>query len=148
MRLHFEPPGRDRIKFAFGHGRFLDAWSVVHLLSGLLMGIVLVAFAVPLVSAFLVVVALATLYEAFEMVTGIIENLANVIVDVVLATIGLLAAYWLLAGRAPLELALAFAAIGAIDLVLVYLGWRHHLRYLVRQRNSSRERLGESNEPS
>ena len=136
MRFYFEPPGQQRVKLAWGHGRYLDPWSIVHTLSGLMTGIALTGFKLPLWLGILTILVVALLYEVLEMALGIIENVENVIADIILAILGVRAAYWLVGGWDVKVLALAFSIIATLNLGLVYLGWRNHLRGLFQGRSN------------
>lgn len=138
LRFYFERPGPHAIKLAWGHGRYLDAWSIVHTLTGVLLGLGLSAVGLLLWQAILVVLVAALLYEGLEMALGVIENIANVVVDVVLALLGTCVVFWLCGEWNRTAITVAFGAVAALDLVLVALGWRHHLRSLFRERNGSR----------
>jgi hypothetical protein len=145
VRFYFERPGREAVKLAWGHGRYLDAWSFVHLISGLLSGIAVTAFGLPLWLGLLIILVAALLYEGLEMALGIIENIGNVIADIVLAVLGTAVAYWLFGSWDFRALAIAFAIFAALNLTLVSLGWRHHLRGLFREKNGrSVEPAGEA----
>ena len=63
MRLHFERQAKQAIRLTWGHGRYLDPWTILHFLTGFLFGIVGLLFIFPLWKALLVITILTTLYE-------------------------------------------------------------------------------------
>ncbi len=140
VRFYFERPSREAIKLAWGHGRYFDAWSVVHVVTGLLTGIALIGLGVPQWLGLPAIIVVAVLYEGLEMALGIIENVGNVVVDVILAALGTGAAYWWFGGWDVTALALAFGVVAALDVTLVFLGWRHHLRALFQARANGPQR--------
>ncbi|MCC6982057.1 MAG: hypothetical protein IT535_02190 [Bauldia sp.] len=134
MRFYFEPPGKDLIKPAWGHGRYLDAWSIVHTLTGLLLGTIGAGLGLPLWQCLLATLVVAVLYEGVEMAVGIIENLANAVTDVLLAILGAAVAWLVLIGRDVATLVWVFVPLALINAALVAIGWHRHLRRLLRDR--------------
>lgn len=77
------------------HGRYVDLWSVVHLLSGAVLAVGCYWLGYGFWTAAIVSFALLAAWEVFEWVIGIIEPTVNVAVDIVLGLAGfLLGAYW------------------------------------------------------
>lgn len=77
------------------HGHYVDLWSVVHFLSGLLIGTGLFWLGFSFVWACIIAVALVLLWELYEWMLKIIEVTPNVLLDIVIGIIGFLcAAYW------------------------------------------------------
>ncbi len=64
------------------HGKYLDLWSVVHFLSGFVLGGFFYWLGAGFLSALIYSTALLILWEVFEFFIKIIEPSANVVVDV------------------------------------------------------------------
>ena len=81
------------------HGKYLDMWSLVHLLSGFLLGGLFYWLGANLVLTLVFSIGIMILWEFFEFATGIIEPSPNVIFDVVTGFGGLMISislcYWL-----------------------------------------------------
>ncbi|TSC69499.1 MAG: hypothetical protein G01um101456_180 [Parcubacteria group bacterium Gr01-1014_56] len=129
MKLRFERQAQQAIKLTWGHGRYLDPWSIVHLLTGLLLGIVGLWLGLSLWSTVIITVALTSLYEGFEMLLGIVEDWQNSLLDVLIAAIGVWAAYTLLNTAEFSTQFITFMAVGILALTLLYAGWRYYLRH-------------------
>lgn len=130
MRRLFEAPAPRLVEFSWNHGRFLDFWSVVHVLTGVLLGLVMWALALPFARGALVIAGLATLYEVFEIWLQISEDAENVLSDIIVTTLGgTLAWHFAQASALGFTKGLwAFAVLGIADLFLFSLGWRHYLK--------------------
>ena len=77
------------------HGRYVDLWSVVHFLSGLLIGTGLYWLGLSFLWACAAAFTLVLLWEVYEWVLGIVEVTPNVLLDIVIGIVGFLcAAYW------------------------------------------------------
>jgi len=76
--------------------KFLDLWSVIHFVCGLVLGSIAILFIGSFGLAFLVVFVVMTVWELYEFKTGIIEEVPNKILDVVVGLIGFVVFYlWL-----------------------------------------------------
>lgn len=77
------------------HGTFIDLWSLVHLLSGILLGVLFYAFGFSLSGSLLYASLLLIAWELYEWLIGILEPSVNVAVDLAIGLFGLgLSAYW------------------------------------------------------
>jgi len=78
------------------HGTYIDTWSLVHFLSGVLLSSLFYklgfGFTLALVCSFFILLA----WEVFEWAITIIEPSANVIMDMVFGTLGFLLGFFLL----------------------------------------------------
>ena len=74
-------------------GRYLDAWSVNHLLSGAIFTGWLLTFGLNILIIFFLHLVLAIVWEIFEALFGICEHLSNRIMDVVVGNIGFFLVY-------------------------------------------------------
>lgn len=81
------------------HGKYIDMWSLVHFLSGFLLGGLFYWLGTNLVLTVVFSIGILILWEFFEFATGIIEPSPNVIFDIVTGLGGLLISislyYWL-----------------------------------------------------
>ena len=55
------------MRLTWGHGRYLDPWTILHLLTGSLLGIVALWFALPLWEMIIAITVVTVLYEVLEM---------------------------------------------------------------------------------
>jgi hypothetical protein len=77
------------------HGKYVDLWSVVHLLSGLMLCLGLFSLGYGFWSALVISLLLLIAWEGFEWLVGIIEPSPNVGVDLVIGFAGfLIGAFW------------------------------------------------------
>ena len=129
MQFRFERQAKQAIRLTWGHGRYLDPWSISHLLTGLLFGVLGLLLALPFWKILVIVVVLAVLYEAFEMRLGIIEGWQNSLLDVLFAVIGVWLTYRYFATFSFSVLGSVFVGVGVLALLMLYSGWRYHLRH-------------------
>jgi len=105
------------------HGRYVDTWSVVHLLSGMLLGSGLYKLGYGLVWAGLFALFAMLLWELFEWVVKISESLPNIALDIVIGLLGFLLAFCLHAyGGVPFDLA-SFTALASVTALLALWGF-------------------------
>jgi hypothetical protein len=83
-------PGRGLWK----KGKYLDLWSLIHFVCGLVFGSIMVLFTGSFGLSFLVVFILKIVWEIYEFKTGIIEEVPNKILDVVVGLIGFVVFYF------------------------------------------------------
>ena len=106
-------------------GKWLDLWSVVHFLSGILIGL---GFYFLHVGAFAsVALALVSLvaYEMWERLMQMEETFANGCMDVVVGMFSFLLAFFIFAPLlSGVLLVLAFGAVLVVDTVMSIFGWR------------------------
>lgn len=72
------------------HGKYVDTWSVVHLLSGFLLAGVFSRIGYGFSLALMFSIALLLLWEVFEWATKIIEPTVNVLMDIIIGLVGFL----------------------------------------------------------
>jgi hypothetical protein len=77
------------------HGKYVDLWSLVHFLSGFLLGAIFFALGYTFLTALLLSTILLLLWEAFEWLTKISEPSVNVAMDMVVGLAGFLAGAYL-----------------------------------------------------
>lgn len=128
-------PAEKPILWRFAHGRYADAWILVHVATGVAVGFLGLLIGIP--SAWFL--ALATLgyflYEFWEAWYGIVEDVENTLFDVaagVLGTASVLWAYarnWINDG----QLIWSFGLSLFVCLALLFIGYRVFLGRVVRK---------------
>lgn len=95
------------------HGKYVDTWSLVHLLSGVLIASGLYGLQYPFWHALVVSAVMIVVWELFEWLTGIIEPGLNVLVDLVVGAVGfLLGSYYYYKITQVFDLNLFLALLG------------------------------------
>jgi hypothetical protein len=116
---------------AWQAGKYIDIWSVNHLLAGLLLGSFLFLMSVPFIWSFLIVVLLSIGWEVSEVILNIKEPLTNSMMDLVLDVAGFFVAsyFFILIGK-PLSIPIVIV-LAIVFIVLeifgftTYLVWRN-----------------------
>ncbi len=110
---------------AWREGTWLDLWSVVHLLTGVLLGLGFAFFALPTLPAFIIALLALVMYEMWEALAKIHETPQNRTMDVVVGMTSFTPSFLYLAPALTRgELALVFAGVLFINGTLSTLGWR------------------------
>ena len=99
-------------------GKYLDFWSVIHFLSGVLLGILFGMLNITFLPALLLIIMLGIIFEVIEYFILGIETFPNKVVDVIISTIGFLIAFLLL----PKSL-LLFLILLVVWIILNIIGW-------------------------
>lgn len=99
MRLAFEKTADRNILYGFGHGRYVDAWSLQHVVVGVIFAAVALALGLPEVLLLTIALVCFFAYEVFEMQIKIIEDIENSLCDIACGTIGIVLADVFLAGH-------------------------------------------------
>jgi len=139
-RRFFERRAPKIINFGWSHGRYLDYWSIVHFLTGVILGAIASIATFPAVLAISIIAVLATLYEGLEILSKVAEDVENVISDIIAVTLGGALAIWLfdLFAASAQTKSLTLGLAMAVNIVLIHLGWRHYLLKKSQQKGSSR----------
>ncbi|MBU6323820.1 hypothetical protein KGQ55_04035, partial [Patescibacteria group bacterium] len=87
-RLRFEREARRAFLPRFGHGRYADAWTLLHVFSGVTLGLGCLLLHIRPYPALFIVLVLAFAYEAMEAFIGIAEDIENSLTDVAAAACG------------------------------------------------------------
>ena len=106
-------------------GKWLDLWSVVHILSGITAGLGL--YLLHLNSSSALVLALTTfiLYEIWEAFVRIEETFTNRIMDILAGMTGFLPAFFLLPPQTTYAmLVCAFVVVFTLNVAMSIVGWR------------------------
>lgn len=121
--MHLTRDGRFVRTDIWREGKWLDLWSVVHLLSGasVAFSIAWLGFGFPAsaVIAFLLFVA----YELWEAMVKIEETPQNRSMDVVVGMVSFVPAFFLVQGLSGPSLILAFGLVLTANVVLATFGW-------------------------
>ena len=84
-------------------GRYVDLWSINHVLSGIVVGALLLTFGVSLAWSTVIALILFVGWEVGEIIAGIKEHTPNLITDIVCDLAGYAAIVWWYAKVAPLS---------------------------------------------
>lgn len=105
-------------------GKWLDLWSVVHVLSGLLLGFFLYLFRVDAMYGLVFVVVLLSVYELFELLVDIYEAPTNRIMDIAVGMLGYILAFFLFSPHLTGKyIVLTFVALLIVTSVMSIIGW-------------------------
>lgn len=134
----FEKRADKPVEFSFQHGIYLDYWSLVHFLSGIVLGgvFLLIADTNLLVTTALIFL-LAVLYEALEILLHIAEDIENVVVDILLVTVGgVISTMTLQAASITVVIAISGVTLIAA-MILLRVGWKRYLKRKLQQTDKS-----------
>jgi hypothetical protein len=134
--FRFERPAPKLILPGFGHGRFIDAWTIVHIMSGIVLGALGLLIGMDNPTLLVSTLALLFLYELFESLLGIVEDVENALSDVFFGFAGAATVTWVntyvqLTNSHTFQIAIFAFLIGLSGL---YVGWRTHLVHLAAQK--------------
>jgi type III secretory pathway component EscU len=93
------------------HGKYVDLWSLVHFLSGVLLAAVTQRLDLPFFWALAVSVVALVAWEWFEALKKIIEPSVNVTVDIVIGLVGFLLAWSFVSWNDALLVAVLIATV-------------------------------------
>lgn len=117
------------INFGWSHGRYLDYWSVVHFLTGAILGIGAIIFFNNHLLTFVVIIILLSLYEGVEILARVAEGFENMFLDVVIGSIGAaLAIFWLPEIVSRKDILGILILVILVNLVCVSQGWKNFLQ--------------------
>ncbi len=123
-RVIRHPDGRFERTDAWREGKWVDLWSVVHLISGICLGLGIYLLRFDVIPALIISLLLLVAYEMWEAMVRIEETPANRTMDVVIGMASLVPTYLWLAPNLSLEqLLTALAVFLAVDAVLSGMGW-------------------------
>ena len=141
MSLKFEPKAKYIFNFGWEHGRYGDYWSFVHVLTGIIFGIGATYFQFEFWWSFWIVLALLTIYEAWEFFAGIVEDFENALTDIVVGQIGFLAGFIYVEQYAdPRLVAYVFSEVCVLALLMLSIGYRKFLKRRIREAKEARRR--------
>lgn len=108
---------------AWREGKYLDLWSVPHLLSGIVVGLALSLFGFSVRDAVIIAFLLLVMYEMWEVMVQITETRWNRTLDVVVGMSSCVPTLLLAPQFTRTELFVALAVVGVGDAVLSFIGW-------------------------
>ncbi len=118
---------KNNLEPSFDDGVYLDFWSVVHFLSGVILGLIFILFNLDLRSALLASFGLAALYELWEIFMKLSEDVPNVIMDIFLVVSGTYLPFTFLARLSSNTTTLTLIILMLVQLILVRFGWKSYL---------------------
>lgn len=96
------------------HGRYVDLWSLVHLLSGALLALGFYGLGFGLAATLVFSLILLIAWEVFEWAIRIIEPTPNVLIDIIIGALGLgIGVWWHYVFGQPFSLSVFTALLGA-----------------------------------
>jgi len=126
MEFRFERKARYNVLFKFGHGRYLDTWSILHVLSGFVLGLLILLFGFDWWIGLSVILIMLFLYEIFEAFNGIAEDVENSLSDIACGGFGTLLAYIFSSFFLPILIPTILISLFLAFLIL-FIGWRSYL---------------------
>lgn len=118
-------------------GRYVDLWSINHVISGIVLGSLLLSFSVPFGWALVVSLVLFVGWEIGETLAGIKEHMPNLIMDIVFDVAGFLLIAWWFAEVAPLS----WMSITAWTLLMIVMNLWGFIAYEARKIDAIPEKL-------
>ena len=104
-------------------GKWLDLWSVVHLLSGVSTAFAITWFGFGLAASAVIAFLLFVAYELWEAMVKIEETPQNRSMDVVVGMVSFVPTFFLVQGTSSTVFILAFGFVLTVNIVLATFGW-------------------------
>jgi len=124
-------------------GKWLDLWSIVHLFSGILVGLGFYFLGFGALSSSALALVSLIAYEMWEMLARIEETPTNRFMDVVVGMAGYLPAFFLAApALSQMQLVFSFTTLLAVDVIMSIFGW-HASQKAALLKERMHERYGE-----
>jgi hypothetical protein len=122
--MHLTRDGRFERTDIWREGKWVDLWSVVHLLSGASMAFIIYRLPFNTVASVVIALLSLTAYEMWEMIVQIQETPMNRFMDIVVGMVSFLPVYFLLAPRFSTTLyILVFGFVLTANIVMSVFGW-------------------------
>lgn len=113
----------------WSHGKYLDYWSLIHFLTGLILGIGALFASEERFLSLILIFILLIIYEILENKTEVSENIENIALDVIIGSVGGAIALFLLPLAMSTDSILATLILVIIlGIFLVSQGWENYLR--------------------
>jgi hypothetical protein len=112
-------------------GEYVDRWSFVHLLVGIIWGFIDLLLDLPFLLSLALLIVVAVLWEYFELKVGIAEKKKNSAIDVLAAILGFVGIYFIaiiFEFERSLDVTLLIAAFAALLIASSAFGWRAYFR--------------------
>ncbi len=127
--FRFEWPAEKAVLWGYGHGRYADAWSILHVFSGITGGILCLLLGFGFVVGATLSIIIFFVYELWEAYVEVVEDVENSLSDVVFGMIGVFLVYGLnhFTQLSDYSLMTMLMVALIIDLVLLHIGWKKYL---------------------
>ena len=123
------------ISWTWDEGRYCDLWMIVHVLSGMICGCVIVLLRFPDVYAYLIAIIALAVYELGEMAYGIEEEPQNWLLDIVAGMLGFWFVYEkVLPGMTAVETIKVGASLLLFNGIFALLGWRAYRKRMKKEK--------------
>lgn len=106
----------------WAEGRYLDLWSLVHVIGGGLLAGIFVFLEISLLYSFIASFLILLFWEIFETLRGIKEFPTNIVSDMVVGTAGFFIVWFLMISNTMNNIAL-FSILAIIFIILDILGF-------------------------
>ena len=107
----------------WGVGTWIDRWMFVHILSGVVIGLLLRLLGMEVNTAFWLTLSLLLLWELFERVLRLYEPFVNIVLDIVVGSLGFWLAFHYIPRWGGSIDWLVFIAFSLVTMTLSYAGW-------------------------
>src|SRR3989338_37490 len=104
-------------------GKWLDLWSVVHLLSGMSFGLALGVLGLGTTASIVIAFLVFVLYETWEAMVRIVETPQNRFMDVVVGMMSFVPTFFFSQGLPTTFFILVFGPTVTVNVVMATLGW-------------------------
>lgn len=127
--FRFEWPAEKAVLWGYGHGRYADAWSILHIFSGITGGIICLLLELSFVVGVTLSIIIFFAYELWEAYVEVVEDVENSLSDVVFGMIGVFIVYgfYQLVEVSSYSLMAALMLVLIVDLTLLHIGWKKYL---------------------
>ena len=113
----------------WSHGRYLDYWSLIHFLTGLILGIVALFVSEERFLSLVLIFILLIVYEILEAKTKVSENIENIALDIIVGSAGGAIALFLFPLAMSIDGILAtLILVIVLGMFLVSQGWKNYLK--------------------
>ncbi len=134
MKKYFESRAKKNFNPSWSHGRYVDYWSFVHLLTGAIFGMIAMLISLPATISFVAILVGLCLYEGAEILAGVSEDIENVLSDIVIGSVGAAITIFLLPHLASKQDMFGLLTLCiTLNLLCISAGWKRYL-----QRKASR----------
>lgn len=121
--MHLTRDGRFERSDIWREGKWIDLWSVVHLLSGASFGFALAVFDLGAIASIIIALLVFVLYEMWEAMVKIIETPQNRFMDVVVGMVSFVPTFFFSQGLSPAVFIFVFGFTLTTNIVMATLGW-------------------------
>ena len=122
--MHLTRSGRFERSDIWREGKWIDLWSVVHLLTGVSVGVGMPVFHFSAIPTIIIVSLALALYEMWEAMVKIHETPQNRVTDVVCGMASFLPSFFLTEHLIFVQTASLFFPILAVNVSLAVMGWQ------------------------